>query len=94
MNGLTVKQENIIAEYGSGADFGRPGIQRILEQTERGEISHLVTPRASYLSRDYHDLYQILLALAEAGATVVTGHGTNDPRGTYALATAPFGTLR
>ena len=93
MNGLTVKQEDIIAEYGSGAKIdGRPGIQVILEQAAHGKISHLVTPRASYLSRDYHDLHQILVALAEV--SVITGEGDNEPRGTHAVATAVFNTLR
>lgn len=77
MNGLDVGADDTVAERGSGADIvGRPGLQRILQRIARGEISHLVVPRTSHLSRKYHDLRQILVTLAEAGVEVVTGGGS------------------
>ncbi|MGI4789965.1 MAG: recombinase family protein [Janthinobacterium lividum] len=78
-NGLDVAQNDCIAEQGSGAVIGRPGLQRVMQMAERGEISHLVTLRPSHLSRDYHDPHEIFTKLAEAGVRVVTGHGTNEP---------------
>lgn len=95
MNGLDVAAADTVAENGSWANIvGRPGLQRLLQMAERGEISHLVTLKTSYLSRNYHHLHEILVALAEAGVTVVTGEGNNEPRGTYAVATAVFDALR
>lgn len=93
MHGLDVAQDDITAEYGSGALIeGRPGIKRILEQIERGEISHLVTPLTSNLSRNYHDLYRILKTLAEAGAKVITGAERKEFDGSYTEATAGLAT--
>ena len=95
MNGLDVAAADTVAEHGSGANIvGRPGLQRLLQMAERGEISHLVTRKTSHLSRNYHHLHEMLVALAEAGVTVITGEGDNEPRGTYALATAVFETPR
>ncbi len=76
--GLDVAQDDCIAEHGSGANIvGRPGLQRILEMAERGEISHLVHRDWSRLSRNYRDLRHILATLAEADVTVVTEAGEN-----------------
>ena len=80
MNGLVVAAAEIVVEYGSGADIvGRPGLQRLLQMADRGEISHLVTLRTSHLSRDYHALREMLVALTQAGVTVVTSHGSIIP---------------
>lgn len=89
MQGLDVAQDDITAEYSSGARTdSRPGLQSILEQVERGQISHLVTSRVSNLSRNDHDLHQIFEALADAGVKVVTGDVNKGLDGAYAEATA------
>ncbi|MGI4792123.1 MAG: recombinase family protein, partial [Janthinobacterium lividum] len=54
LHSLDVVPDDCIAEHGSGADISRPGLQRVMQMAERGEISHLVTLRPSHLSRDYH----------------------------------------
>ena len=80
LHALDVAQDHEIAEHGSGTNIHRrPGIERIMQMAARGEISHLVILDTSHLNRDYHDLRQILIRLAEAGVTVVTGElvGTN-----------------
>lgn len=88
LHGLDVAEGDCISEHGSGADIvGRPGIQRILEMAERGEISHLVTLQNSHMSRNYHHLRQVLTTLKYAGMTVVTGYGTNEPRAAPELVT-------
>lgn len=89
LHALDVAQDDTIAEHGSGADIHRrPGIQRILQMAARGEISHLVTLHTSRLSRGYHDLRQILITLAEAGVTVVTGDSSDLSFGSDAFTAA------
>jgi DNA invertase Pin-like site-specific DNA recombinase len=89
LNGLDVTQDDEITEHGSGAKIeGRPGIQRILAQAARGEISHLVVLQTSHLSRDHHDLHRIFEALEEAGVNVVTYPGINISGAEHKLAMA------
>jgi DNA invertase Pin-like site-specific DNA recombinase len=95
LNGLDVTQDDEITEHGSGAKIeGRPGIQRILAQAARGEISHLVVLQTSHLSRDHHDLHRIFEAMAEAGVTVVTDSEVNVHSLEYKVATAMLAAWR
>ena len=95
INGLVVAAAEIVVEHGSGADIvGRPGLQRLLQMADRGEISHLVILRTSHLSRDYHALREMLVALTQAGVTVVTSHGANEPIGAHDTYMAPLAKWR
>lgn len=79
LHGLELAAGYTIAEHGSGADIGRPGLQQVLRMAERGEISHLVCRDWARLSRNQRHLNRIMATLAEAGVTVVTRHGLNEP---------------
>ena len=76
--GLLVAEADIIAEAGSGARAeGRPGLQQLLRRIQNGEVSHVVCPAWSHLSRNHGDAVGISQALDEANVTVVTEQGSH-----------------
>lgn len=72
-HGLEVEEENIVANYGSGADIaGRPGLTALLNEAEDGKVGTLVTTSLDRLARNLTAASCIADALRTQGVTVVT----------------------
>ncbi len=72
-HGLEVEAEDVIAEYGSGADVaGRPGLTALLKEAEDGKVGTLVTTSLDRLARNSTTASRIADALRTHGMMVVT----------------------
>ena len=73
VHGLEVEEENIIAEYGSGADIaGRPGFMALLNEVENVKVGTLVVTSLDRLGRKSTSASRIADTLRTHGVTVVT----------------------
>lgn len=82
-NGLEIKPENIVAEYGSGSDMAaRSGLQDLLRRAEDGEVGTVVVISPDRLSRNSSDVLSILKTLSDSGVSVISKNGvlnSSDP---------------
>jgi len=69
-----VRPENVIAEYGSGADREQPGMTDLLARVEDGQVTTVVVKRLDRLTRsaDSEETRAIFQILLDHAVTVIT----------------------
>lgn len=70
-----MKVKGVTAEYGSGCDMGRKGLDEVYDAAERGEMDCVLVARITRLGRVILDTTEYVRQLKECGVRVICADG-------------------